>query len=74
MNTFSSNLVGSLNIPEYVTNDPIFDNISDPIIKLILKYIKHPSIFTIGKVWKTHAAISFSEVAKEEIPRNILNL
>ena len=35
---FSSNIVGSRNIPEYVTNDPISDNISDPIIKLIVKY------------------------------------
>ena len=41
MNTFEylfSNIVGSRNIPEYVTNDPISDNISDPIIKLIVKY------------------------------------
>ena len=34
---FFSNIVGSLNVPEYVTNDPISDNISDPIIKLIVK-------------------------------------
>ena len=38
LNTFFSNIVGSFNIPEYVTNDPISDNISDPIIKLIAKY------------------------------------
>ena len=37
-NAFFSNIVGSRNIPEYVTNDPISDNISDPIIKLIGKY------------------------------------
>ena len=49
LNTFFSNIVGSLNIPEYVTNDPIFDNISDPIIKLIVKYRKHPSILIIGE-------------------------
>ena len=78
MNTLFSNIVGSLNIPEYVTNDPISDNISDPIIKLIVKYRKHPSILTIGEVCKErkkkHAAFSFSEVAKEEILRDILNL
>ena len=49
-NTFFSNIVGSLNIPEYVTNDPISDNISDPIIKIIVKYRKHPSILTLGEV------------------------
>ena len=35
LNIFFSNIVGSLNIPEYITNDPIFDNIRDPIIKMI---------------------------------------
>ena len=78
MNTFFSNIVGSLNFPEYVINDPISDNISDPIIKLIVKYRKHPSILTIGEVCKErkkkHAAFSFSKVAKEEIFREILNL
>ena len=51
-NTFFSNVVGSLNIPEYVTNDAISDNISDPIIKLIVKYRKYPRILTIGEVCK----------------------
>ena len=78
LNTFFSNIVGSLNIPEYITNDPILDNISDPIIKLIVKYRKHPSIPTIGEVCKErtkkNAAFLFSKVAKEEIFREILNL
>ena len=78
LNTFFSNIVGSVNISEYVTNDPISDNISDPIIKLIVKNRKHPSILTKGEVCKErkkkHAAFSFSKVAKEEIFRNILNL
>ena len=78
LNTYFSNIVGSLNIPEYVTNDPISDNISDPIIKLIVKYRKHSSILTIGEVCKErkekHTTFSFSEVAKEEIFRDILNL
>ena len=78
LNTFSSNILGRLNIPEYVTNDPISDNISDPIIKLIVKYRKHPSILTIGEVRKErkkkHATFSISNVAKEKIFRDILKL
>ena len=78
MNTFFPNIVGSFNFPEYVTNDPISDNISDPIIKLIIKYRRHPGILTIGEVCrerkKKYAVFSFSEVAKEEIFRDILNL
>ena len=78
LNTFFPNIVGSFNFPEYVTNDPISDNISDPIIKLIIKYRRHPGILTIGEVCrerkKKYAVFSFSEVAKEEIFRDILNL
>ena len=78
MNNFFSNIVSSLNVREYVTNDTVSDNISDLIIKLILKYRKHPSILTIRELCKErkmkHAAFSFSEVAKEEIFRDILNL
>ena len=69
--------MGSLNISEYVTNDPISDNIKDPMIQLTVKYRKHPRIITIGEVWKEGKekyAFSFSLVAKEEIFRDILNL
>ena len=78
MNTFFSNIVGSLDIPKYVANNPISDHINDPLFKLIVKHRKHPSILTIGEVCKErkkkHAAFSFSKVAKEEIFREILNL
>ena len=76
LNTFFSNIVGSFNIPEYVTNDRIPDNIRDPIIKLIVKYGKHPSILTTGEAGKEkkHVAFSISKVAKEEIFREIWNL
>ena len=37
LNTFFPNIVDSFNFPEYVTNDPISDNISDPIIRLTVK-------------------------------------
>ena len=50
LNAFFSNIVGILNIPEYVINDLISDNVSDPIIKQIVKYRKHLSILTIGEV------------------------
>ena len=67
MNIFFSNIVGSLDIPKYVTSNPISDYINDPIIKLIVKHRKHPSILTIGEVCKErkekHAAFSFSEGA-----------
>ena len=73
---FFSNILGNLNILEYVTNDHIFDNISDPIIKPIVKYRKQSSFFIIGEVHKEKkiTAFSFSEVAKEKVFRDVLNL
>ena len=59
LNTFFSNIVGSLNIPEYITNDPIFDNICNSIIKLKVKYRKHSSILTIGEVCKEKKTCCF---------------
>ena len=52
LNAFYPNIVGSLNIPEYVTSDPISDNISNPVIELIEKHRKHPSILTLGEACK----------------------
>ena len=52
LNAFFSNIVVNLSIPEYVTNDPISDNISDSIINLIVQYRNHPSIFFIEKFAK----------------------
>ena len=36
LNTFFSNIVSNLNIPEYPVNDPFIDNINDPILKVFL--------------------------------------
>ena len=47
-----SNALGSRNIPEYVTNDPVPGNINNSIIKLIVKWRKHPNKLTIGAVCK----------------------
>ena len=72
--------MGSLNIPEYVTINPISDNISDTAIKVIVKCRKHRSTLTISeKVFfygmkKEQTASSFSKEDKEEILKDILNL
>ena len=50
LNTFFSNVVTNLNITKYTDYDPIANNISDPILKVIVRYRIHPSILTIGKV------------------------
>ena len=76
MNSFFWSILSNLKIPEYTENNTYSENITDPIIKIILKYRNYLSILTIGEVCKERSAsrFSFSNVCKEEILKDILNL
>ena len=74
MNTFFSNIVSNLNIPEYPVNDPFIDNINDPILKTIFKYKNHPSIKAIEKVSKLDKLFNFNKLDKEEVFKEIIGL
>ena len=50
MNTFSSNIVINLNVPEHHDCEGISGNVSDPILKAIVKYRNPPSIKAIKRV------------------------
>ena len=41
-NTFFSNTVSGLNIPEYSNCEPLANNISDPVLKYVGKYRNYP--------------------------------
>ena len=76
MNTFFSNIVTNLKIPEYTDYDPIANNISDPILKVIVRYRNRPSILTLEEVCeKSHKfSFSFSQVGKKDILEEIQRL
>ena len=76
LNTFFSNIVSNLNIAEYSDHEPLASNISDPILKCVVKYRNHPSILVIGEVCKKHPRLSFSfsKINREEILEEILKL
>ena len=79
LNSFFSTIVKNLKIPGYRPhNDSLFENVSDPILQVILKYRNHPSILTIGEVCKNKSnkqpLFSFSEVTRDEILKEILSL
>ena len=78
-NSFFSNFVTNLKTPEYKDYDISFiESVSDPIIRLILKYRNHPSILTIGEACKNklnkQPLFSFSKVTKNEIVKELLSL
>ena len=58
INTFFSNAVKNLKIPEYQETDSLANNISHPIFKAILKYRNHPSIVAIKNLNKASRLIS----------------
>ena len=79
LNSFFSNIVKNLKIPGYRPhNDSLFENVSDPILQVILKYRNHPSILPIGEVCKNRSnkqpLFSFSETTRDEILKAILSL
>ena len=51
-NSFFSNIVKNIKIPQYSNFDPITQNIEDPTLKAILKYKNHSSVLTIQPKYK----------------------
>ena len=79
LNSFFSNIAKNLKIPGCRPhNDSLFENVSDPILKVILKYRNHPSTLTIGEVCKNKTnkqpLFSFSQATRDEILKEILTL
>ena len=77
--SFFSNIVKNLKIPGYRPHDnSLSENVSDPILKVILKYRNHPSILTIGEVCKNKSnkqpSFSFSQASRDKILKEILSL
>ena len=49
LNAFFSNIVQNLDIHQYNVDDPICENINNPLLKAIVRYRNHPSIVAIRK-------------------------
>ena len=59
LNTFFSNIVTDLKIPKNTNYDPFAKTISDPILKLIVRYRNYPSILNIREVCNKSQIFSF---------------
>ena len=73
-NSFFSNIVKNLKIPQYPNFDPIAQIIEDPTLKAIVKYKNHPSILTIQAKYKGKNKFSFTEVTTQDIEKEIFDL
>ena len=74
LNAFFTNIVQNLDIQLYNMDDPICENINDPLLKAIFRYRNHPSIVAIKKFCKSKSHFSFKNVQKEEILKELNNL
>ena len=72
---FFSSIVENLDIKrQKIGSDSVVDNTTDPTLKAILKYRKHPSIITINDRYKGKDTFNFNEVHVTEIKNQILKL
>ena len=55
-------------------DDPICENINDPLLKDIVRYRNHPSIVAIKKFCSSKSHFSFKNVRKEETLKKLNNL
>ena len=74
LNAFFSNIVQNLDIQQYNVDDPICENINDPLLKAIVRYRNHPSIAAIKKFCNSKFHFSFKNVQEEEILKELNNL
>ena len=74
LNAFFSNIVQNLDIQQYNVDDPICENINEPLVKAIVRYRNHPSIVAIKKFCNSKSHFSFKNVQKEEILKELNNL
>ena len=64
-----SNIVSNRNIAEYLNCEPLAKNISDPILKCIVKFRNHHSTLALGEVCNKYPRLpfSFSKINREEV-------
>ena len=74
LNAFYSNIVQNLDIQQYNVDDPICENMNDPLLKAIARYQNHPSIVAIKKFCNSKSHFSFKNVQKEVILKELNNL
>ena len=74
LNAFFSSIVQNLDIQQYNLDDPICENINEPLMKVNVRYRNHSSTIAIKKLCNSKSLFAFKNVQKEEILKEINNL
>ena len=59
LNAFFSNIVQNRDIQQYNVDEPVCENIDDPLLKATVRYRNHPSIVAIKKFCNSKSHFSF---------------
>ena len=62
LNDFFSNIIKTLNILKKDHTDSIVQNVRNPTLKAILKYLKHPSILAIKRRINSGPVFTFNHI------------
>ena len=73
-NSFFSNAVKNLKIPEFNDINTLAENIPHPVFKAIPKYKNHPSIIAIKNARRNGLGFYFSEVSVDDICKELKRL
>ena len=73
LNSFFSN-IKILGILDYMHSHALVTEVTDPTLRVIVKYQNHPSVLTIQHKYKNNSIIIFSHVTKEEVLKEIGNI
>ena len=73
-NEFFSNIITTLEIPQYIETKPVSHKIFDPPMKSMMKHRFHPRIVAIKKDCNSGLSFSFSQDERHEIMKQIYNL
>ena len=68
LNAFFSNIVQ--NLQEYNVEDPICENINDPLLKAIGRYRNHPSIVAIKKFCNSKLIFNLKMFKRKKFLKN----
>ena len=72
-NHFFTNAISNLNIEKFSKCDPLAENVTDKVLKAIVRYRNHPSVICIREKLKGDP-FSFNMIGKNEIVREIRSL
>ena len=73
LNNFLSNIIKNLSISQFNPEDPICEKILDPLVRVIARYRKHPSIVAINRKCDSKLRFDLQFIDRKNVLKEIKN-